>query len=117
VLTASVAVEGQLQRLDRNSMLGVRVDYQVDGKYLEATLFHGPYQGVDLYDGKRNATVPWGTEKQPDEVVRVPDLARFQLDLQAHAPTGWQGKAHITYIMQNAGVGTRARITLRAAES
>ena len=117
VLTANVTVEGRLQKLDRNSLLGVRVDYQVAGRYVQSTLFHGPYQGVDLFDRKRDAAVPWGTEQQADEAVKVPDLARFALDLRAHAPAGWQGKAHITYLMQNAGVGTRAKIILRGAGS
>jgi len=116
VLDANVTVEGKLQRLDRNSLLGVRVDYEVSGAYRKAVLFHGPYGGVDLYDRGRDAIMPWGTKQQPDEAVQVSDLARFQLDLGAHAPAGWQGKAHIAYIMQNAGAGTRAKIILRRVD-
>jgi hypothetical protein len=104
VLTASVVVEGKLQRLDRNSLLGVRVDYQVDGKYVKGTLFHGPRQGVTS-STEANAVVP-GTESLADEVVKVNDLASFQLTCARTRPRAG-GKAHITYL-QNAGVGTCA---------
>jgi xylan 1,4-beta-xylosidase len=114
-LTAAVTVEGKLQNLDQNSLLGIRVDYNVRGKYSKAVLFHGPYNGVDLYNSQRNAAMPWGTEKQADETVPVKDLAQFQIGLKEHAPKEWTGKAHITFIMQNAGEGTRAKIILRSA--
>lgn len=112
-LTATVEVEGELRPLDRNSLLGVRIDYRVDGAYTDAVLFHGPYDGVDLYSPDRDARMPWGTERPADDVVVVDDLARFTIPVAARAPEGWGGVAHLTFILQNAGVGTRAKITVR----
>lgn len=116
VLEAIVVVDGSLRRLDANSLLGLRVDYQVDGTYRRAVLFHGRYDGVHLYDRARSAAVPWGTKLPVDQAVPVPDLARFTVDLRRHAPAGWTGKAHLSFIMQNAGPGTRARFSLRRPE-
>jgi len=60
--------------------------------------------------------MPWGTKKQADQVVAVKDLAEFQMALKKLAPKDWNGKAHISLIMQNAGKGTRAKISLRSPQ-
>jgi hypothetical protein len=112
-LNFAVKVEGKLQKLDVNSLLGVRLDYVVNGKYLKGVLFHGAYGGVDLYDKGRTAGIPWGLKQKPDDTVAVAGLAKFQVDLKKHAPAGWSGKAHIAFVMQNAGAGARAKITVR----
>ena len=112
-LDVKVIVEGKLQKLDQNSLLGVRIDYEVNGRYSKAILFHGPYNGVDLYSKDRNAVYPWGTQKQADEVIAVEDLSAFQIPLNENAPSEWKGKAHIGFIMHNAGSGTRAKINMR----
>jgi hypothetical protein len=90
-----------------HSILAVRVDYRADGEYTHAVLFHGPYRGSDLYDRRGDATNPWGTQRPADEVVGVGGLARFQVPLAASAPPDWEGTAHITFILQNAGPGGR----------
>ncbi len=112
-LDVKVIVEGTLQKLDHNSLLGIRIDYEVDGSYSRAILFHGPYNGIELYSKDRNAAYPWGTQKEADEILVVEDLGKFQVPLKENAPRGWKGKAHIGFIMQNAGPGTRAKIILR----
>ena len=112
-LKVMVNVEGQLKNIDQNSLLGVRVDYQLNGNYVSSVLFHGPYKGIDVYNKNRDAMMPWGTKKQADKLIAVNDLSAFKIALKANAPAGWTGKAHITYIMQNAGAGTRAKITMR----
>lgn len=113
-LSATITVEGNLQNLDKNSLLGIRVDYNVEGIYGKAVLYHGPYKGVDVYNSQRDAAFPWGTKKAADETVTVDDLANFKIALKEHAPNGWKGKAHISFIMQNTGARTRAKIILRA---
>jgi xylan 1,4-beta-xylosidase len=117
ILNAKITVEGILQKINLNSLLGVRVDYQKEGLYIRSVLFHGPYDGIDLYDPARNAGFPWGTRKTADKVIAVKNLADFQIPLQEYAPDGWKSKAHISFIMQNAGPGTRAKIGLRKAGS
>jgi len=118
VLSAEVEVEGQLQNLGENSLLGVRVDYRVGRTYTNALLFHGPYDGIDVYSSGRDTALPWEGQASSDDVavVGVTDLASFQIPLAEHAPDGWDGEAHITFIMQDAGEGTRAKIKLRPAE-
>ncbi|MBN2275148.1 MAG: hypothetical protein JXR41_03065 [Bacteroidales bacterium] len=116
VMTANITVEGDLQKLDRNSLLGIRVDYQINGSYKKSVLFHGPFEGVDLYNKDRDVAFPWGTQKQADFAVAVENLADFQLMLKENAPAGWKGKAHISFIMQNTGPGTRTKIMLKKHE-
>lgn len=113
ILNAKVFVEGSLQKTDPNSILGIRVDYQTGGIYSRSVLFHGPITGIDLYDATRNADFPWGTRKTAEKVIAVKNMAEFQIPLQEYSPDGWKGKAHISFIMQNAGPGTRAKIVLR----
>ncbi|MBN2212602.1 MAG: hypothetical protein JW723_00030 [Bacteroidales bacterium] len=112
-LEVKVMVEGTLQKPDQNSLLGIRIDYETDGKYNKAVMFHCPYNGVDLYSKDRDAVYPWGTQRKAEEVFAVDDFGEFRLPLKESAPAGWKGKAHIGFIMQNAGPGTRAKIILR----
>jgi hypothetical protein len=113
VLHAKVSVEGAIPKPRENSLLGLRIDYEVNGSYGKSVLYHGPYKGTDLFDRRRSATVPWGSRKSPNQVIAVKDLADFPVELRQNAPTNWSGKAHISFIMQNAAPGTRAKITLR----
>jgi hypothetical protein len=113
ILTVNVSVEGILKNLDQNSLLGVRVDFEVNGEYTKSLLLHGTYKGVDVFNAQRNALMPWGTKKKADRVLKVNDFSKFNISLKENAPPNWKGKAHISFIMQNAGVGTRAKIILR----
>jgi hypothetical protein len=45
--------------------------------------------------------------------VAAPNLASFQIRPKEYAPANWSGRAQITIILQNSGVGTRAKITVR----
>jgi hypothetical protein len=112
-LDVAVEVDGKLQKQDANSLLAVRLDYRANGKYIKSVLFHGPYGGVDLYDKKRTAVMPWGFKQQPDSAAAVADLSKFQIAVKKYAPADWAGTVHITFLMQNAGSGTRARIAVR----
>jgi hypothetical protein len=95
-LTATISVDGNLQQLNQNSLLGIRVDYQVNGKYTKAILYHGTYQGKDIYNSQRNSPIPWGTKQREDQVIKIEDLSKFKLALKENAPAGWQGQAHIS---------------------
>lgn len=104
---ARFTVDGTLQNKDANSLLGLRVDYEVAGSYTKGVLYHG-----GLYNAGRSAPMPWGTKLQADQVIQVADLQGFDVELAANAPANWNGKATITLIMQNAGEGTRAKVEL-----
>jgi hypothetical protein len=112
-LDIRVHVDGTLRKLNANSLLGVRLDYRVDGKYTNAVLIHGPYQGLDLYDARRTAAFPWGTMRQATTARAVPDLRQFRVPVRELAPKGWKGEAQITFLMQNAGEGARAKFVVR----
>ena len=113
ILTVSCQTDGPLTRQDADSLLGVRIDYQVGGVYAKSVLFHGRLHGADLYDARRSAPMPWGTKRQPNEAVRVADFGHFTVTPGAHAPAHWTGRAQITFLMQNTGAGTRAKIVVR----
>jgi len=118
VLHVAMHIDGTLERIDENSLLGLRIDYDEQGVYTKSVLMHGPYLGgIDLFDAQRTARMPWGTQRQADEVVHAPDLSTFQIDVAAHAPPGWNGRVQLTVIMQNAGIGSRAKVSIRAANS
>jgi len=114
-LALRLTVDGALQTIDKNSLLGVRIDYQVDGTYAQGVLCHGPCAGgPDLYDARGSVPLPWGTGRPPDRVVVVDDLARFDIPVAASAPDAWTGRAQLTFIAQNMGVGVRVKVTVRA---
>ena len=113
VLDLRGTLDGRLARQDVNSLLGVRVDYDTARGYRKGVLFHGPWGGVDLYDPRRSAPPAFGTRRPADQVVRVPDLARFLVRPADHAPADWNGRVAITFLLRNAGPTARVRWTVR----
>ena len=103
-------VDGKLQKLDPNSLLGIRVDYRVDRKYTKAVLYH-----CGLYDRSRKDANPWALKAQLDETVAVPNIAKFRIPLREKAPAGWSGEVQLSFLMQDTGPDTRAKFTLRNA--
>ncbi|MEA2525680.1 MAG: xylan 1,4-beta-xylosidase [Thermomicrobiales bacterium] len=115
-LSIHVEVDGQLRKLDENSLLGLRLDFVVNDAYAHGILFHGPFDGgEDLYEPARSAPMPWGTERQADEVIAVPNLAEFRVAVADLAPTDWSGQAQLSVILQNAGSGNRVKVTIDRA--
>ena len=113
-IDVAVTVEGTVQSLSPESLLGLRIDYRTGEAYTASVLIHGPAgQQLDPFNQNRSATAPWGTRQAPERVVAVPDLGAFSLALRDLAPDGWDGRAQITAVMTDTGPGTRARIRLR----
>ena len=113
-LTVSMQADGSPRRLDANSLLGLRIDYLSHGAYTSSVLFHGPLDGgADLYHPGRSAAMPWGTKRRADRAVAVPNLARFTIAPARYAPPGWDGRVQLTFILQDAGTGTRVTGTIR----
>jgi xylan 1,4-beta-xylosidase len=118
VLTFSPTIQGTLTQNDQNSCACIRIDYQVNGSYTKGVLFHGSYNGgIDLYNSARNNSMPFGTKRQADQVVAVPNLAQFSVNLSQYAPSGWSGRAQITFMLQNAGNNTRWVVPVQAGSS
>jgi xylan 1,4-beta-xylosidase len=116
VLHFQTKVSGSPKKIDKNTVLGVRVDFQVGDAYVKSTLFYGSANGVALYDAARDQRMPFGTARQADEVVAVADFADFSVKLADHAPPGATGRVQLTYLMQNTGTGSRAVITTTSAD-
>ena len=96
------------QKLDENSTVNFRIDFQnKQGKYVKSVLFHG-----GLYDPKRSNKINWGTKEPANEIVKV-DLSDFTVNLKKHAPSGWNGKAVLTYQMQNTGANSRVKVFVK----
>ena len=104
----SFATEGALRQLDVDSLLGLRLDYAVGEDYAASVLLHG-----GLYNDGRAAAMPWGTERPADQVVALDDLTNIQLAAASYAPAGWSGRLIITFMMQNSGAETRAKVVVR----
>ena len=121
--TVSVKTEGDLKMINKNSTLGFRIDFydEVSGEYTKSVYFHN-----GLYRDGRNpisqdscltglTIYPWGTEKTPDTVVACEGNI-WEIDLSKYAPDGWSatnGKAILSFDMQNTGANTRAQFELR----
>lgn len=115
-LEVSVNVEGTMQSLTPESLLGLQVDFRTGDAYTASVLIHGPAgQQIDPFDPDRTVAVPWGTQRPPARAIGVPDFTAFSLPLRELAPEGWDGRAQITAIMTDTGAGTRARIQLSAS--
>ncbi|MCY4061265.1 MAG: hypothetical protein OXG53_02735 [Chloroflexi bacterium] len=109
-LEVSVETEGEMRNLDANSLLGLRLDYADGNGYAKAVLVHS-----GLYSPARDAKEPWGTERQADEIVELDDLSMMRLEPARFAPAGWNGRLIITFMMQNTGAATRAKVVIRRA--
>lgn len=99
--------DGNIDATDKNSLLGLRIDFRENGIYTKSTLFHG-----GIYYPDRNAEMAWGTKLQADEVVLVNDSS-FTVNFKKHAPENWDGRVIISFIMQNTGTNTRAKIIVK----
>ncbi|MEP6987587.1 MAG: hypothetical protein ABI970_18425, partial [Chloroflexota bacterium] len=102
LLSLSLETEGNFTDLNTNSLLGLRIDYANS-----SVLFHN-----GLYHTERDATIPWGTGRQADIVVQLTLSDPIALELKKYAPVNWDGRAVLSFIMQNTGAQTRARFTL-----
>lgn len=101
--------DGNFIEYDKNSLLGLRVDFREEGIWTQSILFHG-----GLYNESRDAEMAWGTKREADQVIEVNDLGSFLIDLNEKAPSLWDGTAILTFIMQNTGVRTRAEVKIRS---
>ena len=98
---------GRAARTRQISGASSRLDFETDGGYENSVQFHG-----GLYRGDRDFLQRWGTKKLPDQVVEK-DLSGFTVKLSDYAPENWTGRAILTFEMQNSGVGTSAKVTVR----
>jgi hypothetical protein len=112
---------------DVDDVLRLRtVDRSDTGGALGHLLFRVDYAGPDGRYGNSVAVraigaddtpqvlLPWGTARRADETVDAEDMGDVTLDLAAHAPAGWAGRAIVTPLLRDAPPGTRLRVYLGA---
>lgn len=121
--TVLLKTEGDLKMMNKSATLGFRIDFydEVSGDYIKSVYFHN-----GMYRDGRNpisqdssliglTIYPWGTEKAADTVVAFEGNV-WEIDLKKYAPSGWNasnGKAILSFDMQNTGANTRAQFELR----
>lgn len=100
---------GRYMDIDLNTSFSVRVDYAVNGEYTKAVLF--TFMPINT---RRDSSVPWGTQREPDEIVLTETLltGKSLLMLSNYAPEGWDGRAIVTYDMHSTGPETWAEVTM-----
>lgn len=109
---------GPFARKNKNSLFGLRLDFPAsDGSsagYAKSVLLHN-----GLYDAAaRDAALPWGKGGAVADVVRrqyeMNTGRPFVVDLDRLAPPGWNGRrVLLSFVLQNAGAGAQARVTLK----
>lgn len=100
---------GQYKEIDSNTSFSVRIDYAVGEEYKKSVL----YTFMPM-NPRRDSSVPWGTEREADEIKLCDTLisGNTWLSLGADAPEGWTGRAIITYDMHSTGADTWAEMRL-----
>ena len=99
---------GTIQDKDRNSLLGIRIDYMVNGSYQKGVLFHN-----GLYHSNRESLLPWGTKGLPDQVIQITDFSEFNIIPSLYAPDSWNnGRAILSFELQNAGAGASVKFSI-----
>ncbi len=112
-LRAVFEVQGAPQRRDAQSLIGLRIDYRTGAEFSHAVFIHGLLDGFDAPDPGGIDDVPWGTRRAVDRGVAVPTLATFDVLVKEWAPSGWDGRAAITVLVQNVGAGVHLRVQLQ----
>lgn len=89
-----------------DATLNVRVDYaNASGGYDKAVVFHG-----GVYHAASGDVPQWGTGRAADEAVKVDNFGDFTFDLKKYAPTGFSGRAIITFTLDHVGPNAKADI-------
>ena len=109
-LLVTLATSGSPRKLDKDSQLAVRVDLFDRGSFTQSVLFHS-----GLYDPTSTTRGPWGTGKAPNRVIEVPADRPWTLDLANLTPNFWSQRAIVTFLLQNAGSGARAKFSVSQA--
>ena len=97
VLSFKGSVTGSPQNTGANSLVGIQIDFRTGSGYTKSVLFHG-----GIYNAGRNWALPWGKGGTVNQVQQV-DLTNFSITMAQYAPSGWDGRALITTLVQDCG--------------
>ncbi len=107
ILKVSFDIEGEPAANGKNSLLGMRVEFETLSGYKNAVLFHG-----GIYDGTRDDALPWGSGEPAGNAVEV-ELSSFEIRLSDYAPDDWNGRVLIVFEMNDCGEGVSAVISVK----
>ena len=94
---------GTVKRSNSKAAIAIRVDYQdKEGAYTKSVLYYS-----DTYHSARTARLPWGTQREADEKVKVANLNDFTIDLTTHRPASFSGRVMLTCDMEAVGTGVK----------
>lgn len=100
--------DGKVQKRTTNSTINIRVDYQDNGgQYVNSVVYH-----EGMYYKSRTTMLPWGTQKEADEVIKVDDLNDFTIDIASHQPSDFNGRVLISFEMEDVGTGVKQNFQL-----
>jgi len=100
-------IDGKPQAQSNRSSLYLRIDYEVNGEYVKSVAIHnGLYKAKDF---------PFGTKREPDEIVKTESLENLVIDISKYAPVGWDSNKDriiLSFEMCDVGPDTRAIISI-----
>ena len=108
-----VKKEGPFLSEDNNALCGIRIDFASQhGGYGKSILFHG-----DVFNARRTTALPWGKGAALADLCllksEVDTGKAFSIELAQLAPPDWDHKRILmSFILQNAGRGSKARIIM-----
>jgi len=95
-------ISGTLHRYDGNSFAGFIVDYHTPEGYSKRVRL-----SIGLYSAERGDNTPrWGKGAKADQFVDLGNWRSGILKLKEWAPSGWDGRAWFSVLLENSGKDT-----------
>ncbi len=94
--TIHIDTTKEIDKYGKDAYVGVRIDYKTGESYVKAVEYH------IICDNTTAPEVPWGTTAKADIVNKVQEN-EFIIDILGNAPEDWEGKAILTFELQNSG--------------
>lgn len=100
---------------DNNALVGLRIDYCIDGEYNNTVLLCG-----NLFNSARNTELPWGAKgASADKIIKEPKMGsgeKFKIDFDKYAPGEWlhskKRRIILSFWMENSGTGSQGTVKL-----
>lgn len=88
--------------------IGIKVDYATSAGYTKSVFYNIKDFGADLM-------LPFGARTMSDEIVSMGDTLKGSYDivLKQNAPSGWNGRVMLSYIIKDAGIGATAKFIIK----
>jgi hypothetical protein len=104
-----IQLESVVEELSPQARLGIRIDYQVDGEFVNAVEFCYGQEETRLVN-----EYPWGTIRDAEQVIMI-DAHEFSVNISDYAPKQWNGRVLFSFEMRDAGENARAKFIVKNA--